>query len=227
MKENLVIIHGWGKKHSWERVVSQLENNFNIFLLDLPGFDFQIEKPYNFDDYIQFLESKINLNNYYLLGHSFGGALSLLYSLKHPEKIKKLILYNPAIIREENLKIKISQFLSQIFKKVKNKLPSKISYFIRKLYYRFFIKSYDYFLSDENLKETFRQIRKDLQEEARNLKVKTVLIWGKKDKITPLKHGKKLNQIIKDSTLVIVEGGHSFHKENPEKFCKVLTSYLK
>jgi len=226
-KENLVIIHGWGKKNSWEEVLKCLKNNFNIFLIDLPGFDFKLEKPYSFEDYLVFLESKIKLDKFYLLGHSFGGALSVLYSLKHPEKIKNLILYNPAIIREENLKIKISKFLSQIFKKIKNKIPDKLSYFIVKFYYKFFIGSYDYFLSDENLKQTFKNIRKDLQQEARNLKVKTIMLWGNKDKITPLKHGQKLNQIIKNSILVVFNGGHSFHKENPQEFCKILTSLLK
>lgn len=226
MKENLVIIHGWGKKDSWLNVLSYL-NDYNVFLLDLPGLDFPLEKPFTFDDYLNYLEEKINLENFYLLGHSFGGALAMLYALKNTNKVKKLILYNPAIIREENLKTKISRFLAQVFKIFEKILPKNISYLAKKAYYKCIVRSYDYFLADDNLKKTFQNIRKDLKDLAKNLKVKTILLWGNKDKITPLKQGKILKNVISDSELIIFEGGHSYHKENPEDFTKKLREILK
>lgn len=226
MKKNLVIIHGWGKKDSWLHVVDLLKNDYNVLLLDLPGFDFPLEKPYFFDDYLNYLEENINFEKFYLIGHSFGGVLAMLYSLKHPEKIEKLILYNSAIIRVDNLKIKISSFLSKIFKYFEKIFPSKLTLYLKKLYYKYIIRSYDYFLADENLKKTFSNIRQDLRHKAEELKVKTILLWGKNDKITPLKDGKLLNQIIKNSKLIVVDGGHSLHRENKENFVKVLKEII-
>jgi pimeloyl-ACP methyl ester carboxylesterase len=229
MKNKLIIIHGWTKEggDSFSETVKFLKDDFEIYLIDLPGFKKPLEKPYTFDDYLKYLEEQINVYQFYLLGHSFGGALAMLYALKHPEKIKKLILYNSAIIREKNLKIKISLFLSKIFKFLKKIIPEKILYFLKKVYYRFIIKSYDYFNADENLKKTFSNIVKvDLRNLAKNLKVKTILLWSKYDKFTPLRHGEILKNLISDSQFILLDGGHSFHKEKPEEFAKILKQII-
>jgi len=278
------MIHGWTKEgsDSFSETVKFLKDDFEINLIDLPGFKKPLERPYDFNDYLNYLENYIDTwinadrntrigadkndspgfkpdtlpgykpdisgknqgnksgnhpgNNikslresasFYLLGHSFGGALAMLYALKHPEKIKKLILYNPAIIREKNLKIKISLFLSKIFKFFKKIVPQKIFYFLKKAYYRFIVKSYDYFNADENLKKTFSNIVKvDLKDLAKDLKVKTILLWSKNDKFTPLKHGEILKNLIPDSQLILLDGGHSFHKEKPKEFAKILKKVL-
>jgi pimeloyl-ACP methyl ester carboxylesterase len=229
MKPVLIMIHGWTKEgsDSFSETVKFLKDDFEINLINLPGFKKTLERPYTFDDYLNYLETQINLDQFYLLGHSFGGALAMLYALKHPEKIKKLILYNPAIIREKNLKIKISLFLSKIFKFLEKIIPKKIFYFIKKAYYKFVIKSYDYFNADENLKKTFSNIVEvNLKDLAKNLKVKTVLLWSKNDKFTPLKHGKILKNLISDSQLILLDGDHSFHKAKPEEFAKILKEVL-
>jgi pimeloyl-ACP methyl ester carboxylesterase len=298
MKDRLIIIHGWTKEgsDSFSETVKFLKDTFEIYLIDLPGFKKPLERPYSFDDYLNYLETQINTiltrtyadftrtdadkiktrtyadftrtdadkiktrtyadftrtdadsnlslrkslpagkagasslresASFYLLGHSFGGALAMLYALKHPEKIKKLILYNPAIIREKNLKIKISLFLSKIFKFLAKIIPEKFFYFSKKAYYRFIVKSYDYFNADENLKKTFSNIVKvDLKDLAKNLKVKTILLWSKNDKFTPLRHGKILKNLISDSQLILLDGGHSFHKEKPEEFAKILKQII-
>jgi pimeloyl-ACP methyl ester carboxylesterase len=291
MKDRLIIIHGWTKEgsNSFLETVKFLKDTFEIYLIDLPGFKKPLERPYDLNDYLNYIEAQIdiiltrtyadftrlpadkagtdadkdtnysriknelNTNNirdefdtirdkfvgknieslresvsFYLLGHSFGGALAMLYALKHPEKIKKLILYNPAIIREKNLKIKISLFLSKIFKFLAKIIPEKFFYFSKKAYYRFIVKSYDYFNADENLKKTFSNIVKvDLKDFAKNLKVKTILLWSKNDKFTPLRHGKILKNLISDSQLILLDGGHSFHKEKPEEFAKILKQIIK
>ncbi len=225
MKENLVIIHGWGKKESWNETLAHF-NKFNVYLLDLPGFEIPLEKPFTLEDYLNYLEKEIKLENFFLLGHSFGGALAMLYALKDPSKIKTLILYNPAIIRRKNLKTKISSLLARIFKILEKILPQKISYLLRKFYYKFIVKSYDYFLAEEKLKKTFENIRIDLKDKAKKLKVKTYLLWGEQDNITPLTQGKILKEVIPQAKLITFEGGHSFHKENPEEFVRILENLI-
>jgi pimeloyl-ACP methyl ester carboxylesterase len=280
MKDKLIIIHGWTKQgsDSFSETVKFLKDDFEIHLIDLPGFKKTLERPYSFDDYLNYLETQINTiltrtyvdkndspgfkpdtlpgykpdtsgehpgnssgrhpgknieslresASFSLLGHSFGGALAMLYALKHPEKIQKLILYNPAIIREKNLKIKISLFIAKIFKFLEKIIPEKFFYFPKKAYYRFIVKSYDYFNADENLKKTFSNIVKiDLRNLVKDLKVKTILLWSKNDKFTPLRHGEILKNLISDSQLILLDGGHSFHKEKPEEFAKILKRIIK
>lgn len=224
MKEKLLILPGWREKiESFSLIINILKEEFEIYIIPLPGFQENLERPYTFDDYLNYLEEKLkDFENFYLMGHSFGGALALLYSLKNPQKIKKLILYNAAIIREKTLKKKIISFLTKILKPIEKIFPQKLSFLLKKFFYRFIVRSYDYFLVDENLKKTFANINQDLRDKAKKLRIKTFLIWGENDKATPLKHGKILKELIKDSELITFPGGHSFHKEDPEKFAEII-----
>jgi pimeloyl-ACP methyl ester carboxylesterase len=225
MKQNLVIIPGWREtSESFSEVKKELENYFNVYVIDLPGFKTPLERPYYLEDYLNFLEEKLkDVDNFYLLGHSFGGALAALYSLKHKDKAKKLILYDSAIVRKKTLKVRIVYLLTKILKIFEKILPTKIANLFKKFYYRFVVGSYDYFLGDENLKKTFANIiDKDLTEEIKKIEVKTYIIWGQSDKVTPLKQGYLLKKLIPNSEILIVDGGHSFHKEKPEVLVNVL-----
>ncbi|MDT7868410.1 MAG: alpha/beta hydrolase [Candidatus Pacebacteria bacterium] len=235
MKKTLVILHGWGSsKKSFEPLLNYLDKKIDVILFDLPGFgETPIERPYTLEDYLIFLnehlESELHLRKIekmILLGHSFGGALALFYTFKNPEKVEKLLLYNAAILRPNTFKIRFLNFLSKISKPFLKILPSKLVFFLKKVFYKFVVKSYDYFLADEVLKKTLANIRKDLREEAKMIKNKTYLLWGKKDKITPLKHGIFLEKIMPNAKLIVFDGEHSFHKENPEEFAKILNKII-
>lgn len=235
MKKTLVMLHGWGSSSkSFLPVLEFLDKSIEPIIFDLPGFgEVPLNRPYTLEDYLEFLEEHLNkelhlrkIEKFILLGHSFGGALALLYALKHPQQVEKLILYNPAILRPNTFKIKIFNFLSKIVKPIFLFLPKNFVFLIKKAFYKFIIKSYDYFLADENLRKTLANIRKDLREEAKMVKNKTYLLWGKKDKITPLKHGYFLKKIMPDAELIILDGGHSYHKEEPENFAKILSKII-
>lgn len=228
MKEKLIVLPGWREKtETFNSLINILKEEIETYIIPLPGFNEKIDRPYTFDDYLNYLEEKLkNFESFYLMGHSFGGALSMLYSLRNPQKIKKLILYNAAIVRERTFKKKIISFLVKIFKPLEKIFPQKIIFFLKKIFYRFIVKSYDYFLVDENLKKTFANINQSLKEKAKDLKVKTILLWGKNDKITPLTQALVLKNVIKNSKLITIEGSHSPHKENPQKFAKILKEII-
>ncbi len=45
------------------------------------------------------LMDKLNIKQAYILGHSYGAYTALLFALEHPERVKKLILAEPPLIR--------------------------------------------------------------------------------------------------------------------------------
>ncbi len=210
----LLILHGWGSSsEKWQKIGELLvQKGVKVIIPDLPGFGKSEEpqKAWNLDQYCDFVEEFIkilNLDKFYLLGHSFGGSLAVKFSLQHPEKVAKLFLVSAACIRKKSLKNKLFKFISRFFK-IK-------PLFLRKFFYR---KS-DYLSVKGVMKEIYlKVIEEDLSDVLEKVKVPAIIIWGAKDKITPIKQAKLIKTKIRNSELKIIPNiGHSPHLEAPEK----------
>lgn len=101
-----LILHGWGSNSDrWQKVADILSQKLLVIVPDLPGFG-KSQKPstaLSIDGYVEwvkeFSEKVPELgNDFYLLGHSFGGALAAKFAIKHNQKIKKLFWFlRPAL----------------------------------------------------------------------------------------------------------------------------------
>ena len=226
--EDLVFIHGWVNKYIIEKdkdiedfykqLLLELRKYFNVHFVKLPGFSNIPEptKPYTLDDYVEYVKKYLEekgINNFYLMGHSFGGQVATKFAYYYPEKVKKLIIYNGACIRRKTAKQKILD----IFKPL-GKLIFKICPLAHKAFYKIFTGSTAYLKLSPIMKETMKNvISEDLASIFPLIKTEAILIWGAKDKITPLKDAYFIKKLIKNSTLLIYnEGGHNFHLTNPQ-----------
>ncbi len=223
VNKTILILPGWrGRLEYFDEVLMHL--NYKTILIELPGFQKKLQQPWSLDDYIKFLKDFVDfagLKNFILLGHSFGGALAVIFALKYPEMVEKLIIYNGAIVRKKNLKTKIIAFIAFFVKPFLKLIPNNLKEKLRYIFYRYIVRSLDYYLVDEVMKETFKNIQQDLSKEFQQLKVPTYLIWGTKDKITPWK---EIQPLIKpEMKYYLIEGGHSLHREKPEEFAEIIT----
>jgi pimeloyl-ACP methyl ester carboxylesterase len=100
---DLLFIHGFCVEHGYFTASRELAKYFNVYMIDLPGHGSNTEgvtpedlKTKKLADYIvSYIEFK-KLNNFYLMGHSMGGALVSIVANIIPNKIKKLFLLCPA-----------------------------------------------------------------------------------------------------------------------------------
>jgi pimeloyl-ACP methyl ester carboxylesterase len=218
----LLILHGWGSNSErWTDVANLLaEKNIKIIVPDLPGFGNSqtLDTPWNMNNYIKWLEGfiqEINLGEFYLAGHSFGGALAVKYAIGHPQAVKKLFLISAASVRTKTTKKSAYKNLAKIVK-VFSFLPGYA--FFRKAFYKFIIRKSDYPYVEGTMKDTYKNvILEDLSQFTGFIKIPTILIWGDKDKSTPIDDAYFMNKKIKSSKLVIIEGaGHALNKECPD-----------
>lgn len=240
--EKILILHGWGSEaKKWQKIKEILENKgLKVFLPDLPGFGENqiVEKPWNTENYLNWTKKfiKKNINSpFFLLGHSFGGKIAFQIALQIPERVLGLILISPPIFYcPADLKArflgfcwrKISPFLKPF---LKFGISKKIFNFFRKFFYFYILKNPQYLKFNEAMKKTFEIVNKeDFSEFLPQLNTKTLIIWGEKDKILPLKYAFLMKEKIPNSQLKIFPKiGHSPHLEVPEELAENILNFIK
>ncbi len=219
--QNLIMLHGWNRSlHDLKPLAEILSSYAKVFVIDLPGFGKTPPPPLEGWDTNQYAElilefiRRNNLEKVILLGHSFGGRISLRICAKHPELIEKLILIDSHGLKPVR---SLYQHIRIFFiKKAANLIKSTDRTFGTNIYKEKFAKKYgspDY-QNAGVLKNTFvKTISEDQQVDVQNIKTKALLLWGSEDKETPLEMGKKFNKLLVNSKLIILEGkDHSpFH----------------
>ena len=229
----VLILHGWGScAKNWDRVKELLENQgCKVFVPDLPGFGETPPppKPWSVDDYTDWVKDfceKNNLSQIFLLGHSFGGSVAVKFSIKYPKRIKKLILVDSAGIRRKRLKKEIQKKVAHFL----NNFSFLPFYgFVRKIAYKILFRHSDYLLTEGVMKETYLNVTKeDISNIFSNISVPTLLIWGKKDNITPLRHAHFMKEKISGVELEIIPNvKHNPHREAPEILSEKVLNFIK
>lgn len=224
--KTLFILHGWkSSKEKWKEVKEKLEEKgIEVIIPDIPGFKTDLEKAWNLDDYVNwFLSFSQKKEKFFLLGHSFGGRIAIKFATKFPEKLEGLILVSSAGIKKK------TPFFVRIFQKFKF-----FSFFpgyslLRKFFYKFILRKTDYLQTKGNLRETFKNIvSEDLTHLLNKIKTKTLILWGEKDKITPLSDAFLMKEKIKNSKLEILEGtSHAPYLENPCLLSEKIFNFIK
>lgn len=165
-----------------------------------------------------------------LFGHSFGGRIAIKIAARQPNGLVGLILCGAAgITPRKTIKISAFRLISKIAKAIFS-LPA-LNYlqpFIRKAGY-FLAGSRDYYrLDNQVMKETFRKVvNEDLTSYLEKIKTPTLIVWGEKDKMTPVSDAYVMHEKIAGSKLEILKGaGHSPHLECPQKLSEIITEFL-
>ena len=235
-KLKILILHGWGSNSGrWQRVKELLEKKgIEVLALDLPGFGIIPSplKPWGRDDYINWILQKVkekNWEKFNLLGHSFGGGLAVKMATNFSEKIDKLILCAAAIIKRKSIKAYLFYWIAFLGRRIFSLPGLKIFYpQAQKLVYKL-AGTRDYYVADGIMKETMKKIAKeeDLEMILERIKTPTLILWGKKDDVLPLKDAYRIKEKIKRSQLRVLPGArHSPHREAPEELSKILISFL-
>ena len=82
-------------------------------------------------------------------------------------------------------------------------------------------------IKSRELKETFKNvIKENLQPYLFEIKSPTLIIWGGKDKITPLADGQLIAKTIPGAKFAVIKNaGHFVFLEKPEEFVKLIKDF--
>jgi pimeloyl-ACP methyl ester carboxylesterase len=204
----VVYIHGAGKTHLvWKNQMKISIPGYVQIAPDLPGHGKSEGKGYNsIDDYtdfvLKFLKS-LNKEKMILAGQSMGGAITINFALKYPEFLKGIILIGTGAklrVKDEILQeAKSGKSYSE--KAYSKKTPKAIIDIAEKDFSETEpIVRYNDFFACNNF---------DKMEDISKIDIKTLVICGMDDELTPLKYSKYLHDNIKGSILkTIPDAGH-------------------
>lgn len=239
----IILLHGWGvDSDKYTETIKQLflqTTNYDlqpvIFVPDLPGFGKSDNPPkaWGVNDYAEWLKNyamAINLSSFVLIGHSFGGRVAIKFGVQYPEKLKALVLTGAAGIKHPpTLKQKTFYALAKQGKAVFSlPLLNYLQIPAKKLLYKA-AQEKDYYQAQGVMKETLKKvIAEDLTPCLEKTKTPTLLIWGAKDKSTPLSDGRIMHFKIQNSKLKILsDANHSLPYQKPEEFAKIVFEFIK
>ena len=222
----IVFIHGaGGNQKVW---VNQVEYFKNSLAINLPGHD-NGEGKRSIDEYVEYVKHFLDergLKEVVLVGHSMGGAIAQMFALKYPDYLKAVVL----VCTGAKLRVlpKIFELIMQNYSKaveliVDMALSKNTSQTIKKQVIEELLKA-----KPEVVYGDFEACDKfDIMDQVANIKVRTLIICGSEDMLTPVKYSKYLNEKIANSILKIIDGsGHMVMLEKPKEFNSILEEFL-
>lgn len=223
-ENTVVLLHGWGQNIEMMKPVGdRLKKNNRVIIVDLPGFGNSPEPSkiwtmYDYAECIKKLLDELKIKKPILIGHSFGGKISLIYASMY--EVNKLILFGSPYKKEvKNLSMK-----TKVLKKLKN-VPglNKFEGFAKR-----HIGSRDYKnASDFMRKILVEHVNLDITENVKKIKCPTIIVWGTMDNEVPIEEAYELEKLINDSAVIPYEGcTHYAYLERLDQTVSIIKNFI-
>lgn len=234
--EPVLLLHGWGLRGKlWARVMDDLNASFDLIAPDFPGFGSTESPPvpWGVSDYMNWLIALMDeqgIQRASVIGHSFGGRVAIKLAALHPERVQKLVLTDAAGIRPRrtltyyyNVRLfKATRWLAK-----QPLAPARLRAWAAA---RVANKgSADYLAASGTVRGSFvRIVNEDLRQYLPRIQAPTLLIWGERDKETPLADAQLMERLIPDAGLVVFQGaGHMAYFEQATRFSVIVKTFLR
>lgn len=232
-QHQLVIIPGWnGTQESWKNFIQLAREDFEVYFIDMPCFGNEPcpKEIWGVDNYAEYVKNKIiNLEKPILLGHSFGGQVAVNLAANNPDLFSRLILSGAAAMRRKRI---LRNLFFSLLAKIGKALFSfpyinKSEKLAKKILYKL-ADSPDYGSTSEIKRDIFKKVIRESQLYLLDkIKIKTLVVWGKKDGCVPLKEGKIIANLIPGAKLEIFSNGrHGLHIQQPVKLLEIIKQFL-
>ncbi|GAP95186.1 alpha/beta fold hydrolase [Leptolyngbya sp. NIES-2104] len=223
----ILFLHGWGiSAEPYGEVLEQLGKIHPVYAPDLPSFA-RSEYDKLIPDYktyaaflVEFLD-KLNLEQVHLVGHSFGGGISLTIAALFPERVKSLALLGstgiPTVSVPEIIPRRAIEMTAQLA------LPKPELKFatIPKVF------THNLLTNTANLLQALLlSLYGDLRHLLPSIQTPALLLWSDKDLTEPLAIANEMATLLPNSRLAIVpEGFHEWGLWYPEKFTSMVLEF--
>jgi pimeloyl-ACP methyl ester carboxylesterase len=227
---DVVLVHGAGGNNLlWSRMVQHLSGGAKALAVNLPGHPSGEITCRSVSEYSEALNSFImeaGVNKPVVCGHSMGGAVALTLAIEHPEAVGGLILVSTGAKLGVDPKI-IEGLRGQPMKAIEQAITPRSFYSIdlglgREARAALSVSNLSIFLNDYLACQGF-----DVRASLGKITVRTLVVCGDHDQMTPPKWAHYLHENILGSELNFVkDSGHMVPLEKPEPLGRLIQGFL-
>ena len=247
--EPVILIHGFFYDwYTWHNNIDALSAKFKVYALDLWGFGYSTREPLDYgyplyaEQLLKFMDA-LGIPQASLVGHSFGGGVGIFFTVRHRERVKKIILVCsggmphslPLLGRIANLP-GVGELMYGLQGKFMRRMSLKTTWIhepahITDDYFENVTRFHKVKGTTEAMlsilrKKFFHTLLDDVRALGQ-MDVPILLVWGRHSKAVPLQRGEEMQRLLKGSRLEIFEQmGHCPHDERPERFNQLALDFL-
>ncbi|HQN43833.1 MAG TPA: alpha/beta hydrolase [Anaerolineaceae bacterium] len=236
----VILLHGWlGSWGLWQETMTFLGQYYRTYALDFWGFGESGRKldTYLVNDFValvdQFMD-KLGIESAPLVGHSMGGTVSLLVSLRYPQRVQKVTVVGSPIagsslaflLKMAGIPFNASAIFTffGLFRRIMRAAGPFICRDPR------FMDMMDSDLTKLTLESFFSSIaslrRTDLRPELGNVQVPVLGMYGDRDNIVNPNQWKLMPRIPRGTYLRFKNAGHFIMLDEPQPFKTQLKDFL-
>lgn len=240
----LVLLHGVGQTcHTWDLFAAAMAPHFHVMAFDQRGHgdtDWAPDKDYSRQTMVQDAEAfttALGLDRFFLTGMSMGGANSLSFTAKNPDRVEALVVVdvgprveNKGVQHIRNFMKDFREFDSlddaaAVIHKFNPRRPLEV---IRKYTVVYNLKQlpsgkwtwkYDTYFSEGHSRIDVKQMQEELSTEVKKISCPTLLVKGAESDVLSLDGARSLQEAVPGSEFALIPGaGHSVMGDNPPAF---------
>lgn len=235
----VILLHGLGADaHHWAANIDALAQTFRVIAIDQIGYG-QSDKPLirytveNFADYLQGFLAAMKISKVSLVGNSLGGWVALDFTIRHPQRVEKLVLVDAAGLRP-TAALKMPEGGLQHIS------PLNLKWFFDLMEankewattdlgphaFERHVQNGDSYTVASSVAEMATGSEFE-DKKLGKVRVPTLIIWGRDDVLIPLPMGEALHKGIPGSKLMVIEGtGHIPMMGKPAEFNEAVEKFL-
>lgn len=219
----LALIHGANDQAgTWFTVAPALARNYRVILPDLAGHG--ESEPKSGPIPISLLVEKLELvlgkeRELTMAGNSLGGWLVLLYALRHPRQLRRMVLEASGGLNRPLAVPLVARNRDEamvVLRAVHGPNFNAPQWAIDALIER---------AAGSPMLRLTELLEHQIEHRLGEIDIPATLIWGADDGVLPRAYGEALQQAIPNATLHVLEGAaHIPHMQQPERFLQCLTA---
>lgn len=251
----ILLLHGFAtSSYTWHSIIPELAKNHRVIAIDLRGFgasDKPIDDHYSIQDQAEAVEAFIkqeNLRDLTVIGHSFGGGITLSLALKAEQQrelsIRNIVLVDtiayrqpmPIFFRLLQVPMLGEVSMTLVPPEIQASQGLRLAYYDRDKITSQDIAEYANTLyspaAKHALTKTIEQIVPDNIDEIalryKTIKMPSLIIWCEEDRVVPVRLGIRLHEDMRSSEFAIfTHCGHMPQEEKPQDTAAAIEAFLK